>query len=137
MKLSEAMELGSTIEGTWHDGSTAGACAMQAASLAVKGTKNFAGISNTHWTWLREYGQLKEACKCKIGDTPGYPLWGGSTPINQIIHVFNTHVAGIYGIQRITMNFDQFLDWIRSVEPAEPQEAVIKEPVGELVHDSN
>lgn len=113
MKLSDAIVLGSTLDRMWGPPLGAiGNCAFQAAAQAVGMDRILSGKAiEREWPWLNIPKRLELPCKC---------LNNVDSQIMQIIHVFNTHVAAIYGDPTPQMTFEQFIDWVRQVEPSEP-----------------
>lgn len=84
--------------------------------------ENYKAIE-THWPWLKTEG-------------PKCPVCGNSSNhfyTDLIAHIFDAHVAGI----KSEWTLDQLIDWIRSVEPAEPatEEAQAEENFARMEED--
>jgi len=124
MRLSEQILLGSMtlvpVAYKRHSGDQIQGCALGMAETA-------SGISDYgaehRWPWLN--GNTACPCGCKTYKQRGGKIFI-ACPIESyaqaIAHIFNEHV-----MEDKTWTLEQLVDWIRSVEPAEP------EPVPEVV----
>lgn len=129
IKLSEAIELGHLVLPVGHHGfyevggGKTGGCVFEMACLAV-GSKKWSRAPKT-WSWLNK----KDHIKCPVANchrTYEDNFW-------TIIHVFDQHVVWT-ACYLEPWTFEEMLDWIRSIEPAEKpirQEKVEKS--GQLV----
>ncbi len=125
MRLSEAILLGSSIVqpnpgvllGEW-DGIVFG-CALgmacKAENLTVSNPKKLDPVTE-HWPWtLAQISQRdRDFCECIAPEMR----------INSaqfIAHVFDCHLATTYFPLEPAWTLEQLVDWVRSVEPAEPE----------------
>lgn len=119
MRLSEAILIGSTILspcqggkfGIGNRGIDGRGCALDMA-LASMGHPDWSWLeSATIWPWLRETwtAPLPEFFHT-------YLSVGSHTKRYVIARVFDGSV-----ISRKSLTFEQFIDWVRSVEPSDPE----------------
>jgi hypothetical protein len=122
MRLSDAIALGRTLlkpkaYQTIHNGE---GCALGMA-MASLGCRSHAEAqkkcsSTTGWKWVRKDVDVPP-CSCD----PEYDRILAFDLNHQayIAHLFNEHVCGAED-----WTLDQLIDWVRSVEPAEPEPAI-------------
>ncbi len=114
MKLSEAMALGRVLLKPkamfLTDGEGSGcALGMALTAIGVKIEKpSFIEEPEKQWPWL------KKSCNCPCSCGGSYVSYTAA-----IAHVFDFHVMSKMWNQQWTM--DQLIDWIKSVEPKEPE----------------
>lgn len=126
MRLSEAIALGrvllTPIPGNYFSGDNSGcALGMGLAGVGCK-SRDTAVIEkdlDKHWSWMNNR-------------IPSLPCGCVSTNFDiatNIVHLFDEHVCG-----NKDWTLDQLIDWVRSVEPAEPEiesDAIPRESVRE------
>lgn len=131
MKMSLAMALGRTmikaLAGTRSNGDGYG-CALGMAEAAISKTDTWSASEHV-WPWiLSPVGPLPCGCTGRVmGSGCNYESYDGSpvVSVKSIVHLFNYHV-----MTKKDWTLDQLIDWIASVEPADPEEVVVApEPV--------
>lgn len=75
----------------------------------VEAMHSEAACVRAQWPWLTDWFHLP--CSCQMGKS-------ANTAFNIIGHVFDCHIMG----RAPDWTLDQLIDWICSVEPAEPEE---------------
>jgi hypothetical protein len=126
MRLSDAIALGRTVmtpkQGSFGDSESGCALGMagKAAGLRIYDSSFPIEPLRREWPWL--YATV-QPYPCRCARTVQYHT------DSLIIHLFDLHVMHIKD-----WTLDQLIDWVRSVEPAEPTESVEAAPQ-ELVHD--
>lgn len=136
MRLSEKIALGSLmlrpVPGILNDGH-GGGCAFGMAKAADSAYVDKAWLTEIH----------EDVLPCDCGKDKSLVMggmctllprsWSARDYTNAIVHIFNYHVA-----TKKDWTIDQLCDWVRSVEPDEPEEVVpttevIQEALAELV----
>ena len=124
MRLSDAIALGRTLTkqvtaNLFYDNGCA--CARGMACLAVGKEAQAGKIEKEIWPWLNN--RFEEPCQCGEGCgkseyTQYYQAWG-------IINHLMFHVVGCKDNRPFpqTWTLDELIDWVRSVEPPEPEVA--------------
>lgn len=122
MRLSDAIAMGRVLLKpkayvTIMDGE---GCALGMAFAAIGVTSHKEAVKRCktvpEWKWLGKTKPVLFPCYCNPAEDrilrykDDYRGW--------IAHLFNEHVCGDK-----TWNLDQLIDWIRSVEPAEPSDS--------------
>ncbi len=108
MRLSEAILLGRVTMHKTFPGHLDG-CALGMAANARGILRDYLTIS-TEWPWLNE--RRRPPCGCNLSANEGTFL----TTTRCITHLFDSHV-----VRNFSWTFEQLVDWVRSVEPAEPE----------------
>ena len=117
MRLSDAIALGRLVmtpKITFFTHADRG-CALQMAIKAVGRDENWSGADSI-WDWLNE--KAERPCRC------GRPWVGQAQSQSQhIVHIFDWHV-----MRDKTWTLDQLINWVRSIEPPEPEESLSQGP---------
>lgn len=116
MRLSDAIALGRVVikpfRGRIFNSPTEGcALGMGLAGIGRHGNGHSPAID---WPWLHKDAPLPCGCYCDDIDS-----------FRVITHIFDDHIMGICS-NRWTL--DQLIDWVRSVEPNEPEECAAQQP---------
>lgn len=116
MRFSDAIALGRTmiqpcplaVFGDRNNG-----CAQGMAIAAVGGYDRWTAgyTSRDFWPWTIKHEEIPCACQSR----GGY----GENTLGVVAHLFDKHVFGDK-----TWTLDQLIDWVRSIEPPEPEEAL-------------
>lgn len=121
MKLSDAINLGSSLikplAGQFLNEASDSGCAFGMAYVA---SGRGALVCQNAWPWIENVFRLPLPCGC---NTSHKLMWGGCSYMdipspglsNVIVHLFNYHV-----MTSKDWTLERLIDWVRSVEPAEP-----------------
>lgn len=109
MRLSDAIAMGRLLVKPSLICDENHGCVLHMALRAISSDARFSGAF-TEWRWL--LSSVKAPCGCERE---------GSAQLG-IIHLFDRHV-----LAQGDWTLDQLIDWVRSVEPAEPGECVIEQ----------
>ena len=125
MRLSDAIALGRTLVDKPRGGSLRG-CALGMGLLAMSASLDYETAAEL-WPWMSTVDYHCEDCKKYAAR--GYDL----TDIAgvKIFSAFDYHVDA-----RRNMNLDQFIDYVRSIEPFEKEISVDAIPVEEVEYAS-
>jgi hypothetical protein len=107
MRLSEAIALGRTmlIPGLNVFKNRTKGCALEMAMAAIGSSRSWNSAEKT-WPWLNKERISPLPCACP-------ERWYRVKQFKRcVIHIFNHVICG-------EITFDQLIDWVRSVEPAE------------------
>jgi hypothetical protein len=136
MKLSDAILLGSTLlapqAGRQYSAENQSGCALGMAAVATGCT--FRKVQNVPWqerrtlgvegvwgTWTLEL--VRRPCKCFFLIVPR------KLRVKEVIaHLFDYHV-----VHKKNWTLEQLVDWVRTVEPAEPAQPRLEPPRLEVV----
>jgi SRSO17 transposase len=119
MKISEAMLLGSTmiqpVAGVHLDTFNSAGCAMGMVNIAAPSLWKELG----HRCRIT---QVKTPCDCTVGFISRMqrgPVYRANNLMMTIVHLFNDHV-----MTKKDWTLDRLIEWVASVEPADPGETV-------------